>query len=99
MSKNRILIIFILFLYACRTENVETDTPLKEVSQPNVSYGTDPKQAMDIYLPAGRKASETPFLVLIHGGGWTSGDRSDFKSIVDTIKTRLPGYAVFRCCR
>ncbi|MFO0414287.1 MAG: prolyl oligopeptidase family serine peptidase [Bacteroidota bacterium] len=95
MSKNIILIYFILFLYACRTENIETDTPQKEVSQSNVSYGTDPKQAMDIYLPAGRKASETPFLVLIHGGGWTSGDRSDFKSIVDTIKTRLPGYAVF----
>ena len=95
MSKNIILIFFILFLYACRTENIEIDTPQKEVSQSNVSYGTDPKQAMDLYLPAGRKASETPFLVLIHGGGWTSGDRSDFKSIVDTIKTRLPGYAVF----
>ena len=95
MFKNITLAFLILFLYACRTENVETNNLLKELSQSNVSYGTDPKQAMDIYLPAGRKASETPFLVLIHGGGWTSGDRSDFNSIVDTIKTRLPGYAIF----
>jgi acetyl esterase/lipase len=95
MTKNILLIYFILLLNACRTENIENDIPIQELNQQNVSYGTDPKQAMDIYLPAGRNASETPFLVLIHGGGWTSGDRSDFKSIVDTIKTRLPGYAVF----
>lgn len=59
----------------------------------NVAYGTDPQQDMDIYLPAGRSVS-TPLLVLIHGGAWVSGDKSDFAPYIDSIKKYLPQYAI-----
>ncbi|MEO8583615.1 MAG: alpha/beta hydrolase, partial [Flavitalea sp.] len=59
----------------------------------DVSYGSDPKQVMDIYLPANRTSS-TRVLIIIHGGGWTSGDKSDFTSYVTEFQKRLPGYAV-----
>ena len=61
----------------------------------NVSYGTDPAQKMDVYLPAGRSASTTKVLVMIHGGAWSSGDKSDFNQFVDSLQRRLPDYAVF----
>lgn len=61
----------------------------------NVSYGEDTAQRMDIYLPAGRSTSSTPSIVLIHGGGWNSGDKSNFDTYIDTFKKRLPGYAIF----
>lgn len=61
----------------------------------NVKYGTDAKQAMDVYLPAGRSTTATPVLILIHGGGWTEGSRSDLNVFVDTLKRRLPNYAIF----
>lgn len=61
----------------------------------NVSYGKDTAQRMDIYLPAGRSAMSTPSIVLIHGGGWNSGDKADFQVYLDTFKKRLPGYAIF----
>jgi acetyl esterase/lipase len=61
----------------------------------NVSYGTDPLQDMDVYLPAGRTDSTTKVIIMIHGGGWTSMDKSDFTEYVDSIKKRLPGYAIF----
>ncbi len=32
---------------------------------------------------------------MIHGGAWSSGDKADFTAFVDTMKRRLPGYAVF----
>ena len=32
---------------------------------------------------------------MIHGGGWTSGDKADFTAFVDTLKRRLPEYAIF----
>ena len=35
----------------------------------DVSYGSFPSSKMDVYLPAGR-SKESPFVVLIHGGGW-----------------------------
>lgn len=61
----------------------------------DTSYGADAKQKMDIYLPAGRTTTSTKVLILIHGGGWTGGDKSDFATILDTLKQRLPGYAIF----
>lgn len=61
----------------------------------NVSYGTDSLQRMDIYLPAGRSAGNTKSIVLIHGGGWNAGSKNDFGSYIDTLKKRLPDYAIF----
>ncbi len=61
----------------------------------NEAYGTDAKQKMDIYLPANRRTDSTKVLILIHGGGWTQGDKADFAAVIDTLKQRLPGYAIF----
>lgn len=41
---------------------------------PNVAYGTDPAQKMDVYLPAGFTGLR-PGVALIHGGGWQAGDK------------------------
>ncbi|HMD00582.1 MAG TPA: alpha/beta hydrolase [Ferruginibacter sp.] len=61
----------------------------------DVAYGTDAKQTMDIYLPAGRRSDSTKIMVMIHGGGWTSGDKSDFNTAIDSLKQRLPDYGIF----
>jgi acetyl esterase/lipase len=61
----------------------------------NIPYGSDPDQIMDIYLPANRSIVSTKILVMIHGGGWTTGDKSDFNDYIDTLKKDLPDYAVF----
>ncbi len=68
--------------------------PLAAESQMNVSYGSDAQQKMDIYLPAGRSSS-TKVIILIHGGAWNQGDKSDFNTYVDTLKKRLPDWAIF----
>lgn len=60
----------------------------------NVTYGSDASQKMDIYLPEGRTSSSTKVVVLIHGGAWSSGDKSDLNVYVDTLKKRLPDYAI-----
>lgn len=64
-------------------------------SKLDVAYGKDSLQRMDIYLPAGRTTTETKSLILIHGGGWNSGDKSNFAAYIDSFKHRLPGYAIF----
>ncbi|NTS42914.1 alpha/beta hydrolase [Flavisolibacter sp. BT320] len=61
----------------------------------NVAYGSDSLQKMDIYLPANRTSESTKSLVLIHGGGWTSGSKSDFAGYIDSLRNRLPRYAIF----
>lgn len=90
-------IIFFLVIAVVSCNKNDTIAPEQQsaVSFKNVSYGSDPKQKMDIYLPAERNTSSTKALVLIHGGGWNSGDKSDFDAYVDTLKRRDPSYAIF----
>lgn len=41
------------------------------------SYGSHPKQALDVYLP--RNPQNAPVLVMLHGGGWHVGDKANSK--------------------
>lgn len=65
---------------------------LPAVSFLDQSYGNDGEQKMDIYLPAFR-SSRTRLMVIIHGGGWSSGDKADFDSYITEFQKRLPHYA------
>lgn len=60
----------------------------------DLAYGTDAEQKMDLYLPTGRSSNETPIMVLIHGGAWYEGDKSDFDVYVTELKERLPHFAI-----
>lgn len=61
----------------------------------NVAYGTHAQQKMDVYLPAQRSAATTKVMIMIHGGAWNAGDKSDFTPYVDSMKKRDPAYAIF----
>lgn len=59
----------------------------------NVSYGPDTDQVYDIYLPEGR-TSETKVMILVHGGGWSSGDKSSMNYLVDLYRNDFPNLAL-----
>ena len=81
-------------LFGCKKDDSAVNSVLPELNTANVSYGTDAQQKMDVYLPSGRTTTTTKTLILIHGGGWSTGDKSDFNTYVDTMKRRLPDYAI-----
>jgi acetyl esterase/lipase len=39
----------------------------------DIPYGSDPQQALDLFLPAAPTAA--PMVLFIHGGGWSEGDK------------------------
>ncbi|NQX76103.1 alpha/beta hydrolase [Gilvibacter sp.] len=94
----------LLLLWACSSDEQTNDTstddevtielPLEASVQLEVSYGADPLQRYDLYLPAGRTALTTKVIVLVHGGGWVSGDKEDMTPFIDLIQTELPQYAI-----
>lgn len=59
----------------------------------NEQYGTDSRQTMDVYLPAGRSTTDTPLLIYIHGGAWIDGDKSEFLQVKPVLEKEFPGYA------
>lgn len=91
-------VFFLLVLASCSKSDTGggTGTTIAEKTMLNVSYGTDPLQKMDIYLPANRNITATKVLIYIHGGGWITGDKADLTAAdIDTLKKRVPDYAIF----
>jgi acetyl esterase/lipase len=82
----------IVLLVSCKKSDPVNQTPAKTIN--NVSYGANTTQQMDLYLPAGRSNDSTKTIVMIHGGAWVSGDKSDFASYIPVIQQRFPRYAI-----
>lgn len=68
--------------------------PIEAVSFKNVSYGSNAQQVYDIYLPEGRTDTTTKVVMLIHGGGWTEGDKDDMENFVALIQREHPNHAI-----
>ena len=96
--KNLLFALVITSSFISCSKDATTPAPLNIAAKTmnDTSYGVNALQKMDIYLPANRSTATTKVIILIHGGGWTSGDKSDFISLglIDTLKKRLPDYAI-----
>ncbi|MBO6881749.1 alpha/beta hydrolase [Winogradskyella sp.] len=73
--------------------NPEALNPIVAYEEFNISYGSDSDQVFDLYLPANR-SSNTKTVILVHGGGWTAGDKADMNAFKDYIKTQMTDYAM-----
>lgn len=64
-------------------------TPATSVQARTIAYGSDPEQAVDVYLPEGaRPAAGYPLIVFVHGGGWRNGDRSMVQAKPDAFMAK-----------
>ena len=91
-----ILLSFLSFhFFSCSNENVEVSENISMLYKEmlDVSYGSDGKQTYDIYLPKDRNSS-TKVMILVHGGSWTSGDKSDMNALKDLYRQNLPNLAI-----
>ena len=59
----------------------------------DLSYGSDPAQKIDVYLP--RDAKQAPILIMVHGGAWMLGDKGNTGVVANKVLHWLPlGYIV-----
>jgi len=90
---------FLVLYLGCSKDNPDEPTPTTEPEVVeayvalNVSYGSDENQVFDIYLPENRTTS-TKTIILIHGGSWVSGDKSDMNTIKSFISTLHPNVGI-----
>lgn len=89
------LFFLVLLIFACGDEEVEVQEEFSiAVEDFDISYGNNELQTYDLFLPAGRSSATTDLVLLIHGGSWISGDKSDIDGIVDLLQTTMPDYAI-----
>lgn len=91
-----IISVFIIFGCSKEVENIENPNlldPSKAYEELNIAYGSNVNQKFDLYLPANRTSS-TKVVILVHGGGWSTGDKSDMTFLKDLILQDFPNLAV-----
>lgn len=76
------------FLLSCKKDK---ESPAAGKVITDVSFGDDAKQKMDVYLPEGRN-EQTPVVVMLHGGGFVAGDKSEFSARAEQFSAK--GFAV-----
>lgn len=54
----------------------------------DLAYGPSPRQAIDVYLPAG--ATAAPLVVMVHGGAWRFGDKAESRVVDNKVARWLP---------
>ena len=99
MKCTLVVLVAILSLTSCKKDDsapgIDINPTVNAVSLSNVSYGSASLQKMDVYLPANRSTAQTKAIIMIHGGGWTTGDKADYKKFADTLQKRFSDHAVF----
>lgn len=59
--------------------------------------GADRKEKLDLYLPHGQPRKDRPAVVFIHGGGFTGGDKAEYRSASVSADLAREGYVVVSC--
>lgn len=83
-------------LVSCKKDNGDDELykATESYTLTNIGYSGHVQQNMDIYLPANRNSSKTKVIVLIHGGSWNSGDKTELNEYFNMLKTFFPNYAI-----
>lgn len=92
--KNILVVTIFALLFSCKKETGSSAPVLSAETLTNQAYGMDAAQKMDIYLPAGRSPDSTKLIVMIHGGAWVTGDKTDFANFIPILQQRLASYAI-----
>ena len=94
MSMNKcigILLLIILFS-GCKEKTINLGKDISFDQEMDVSYGKDPQQKLDLYIPKNKDSIKGVF-VMIHGGGWKSGNKTNLTFFTLSLMQKLPDYA------
>lgn len=57
--------------------------------QLDVAYGKEEGQTMDIYYPINGDQAVEKVMIMVHGGGFVAGDKSDFTEVVKALRVNF----------
>ncbi len=96
MKKNiRIIVLFptLLFLWiSCAEKKVKLGKDIGFDKEENIHYGNSSGQVMDLYIPDTKTSKEKDVFIMIHGGGWHSGNKSQLTFFTLSMMKRFPDH-------
>ena len=83
-------------LAASAYASVDSANPIFRLS--DVPFlGEARKEKLDLYFPGGSARADRPAVVFIHGGGFTGGDKAEYRSASVSADLARAGYVVVSC--
>ncbi|WP_426663270.1 alpha/beta hydrolase [Rhodanobacter aciditrophus] len=55
----------------------------------DIAYGNDAQERFDVYLPE-RPVHDAPVIFMVHGGGWTRGDKNTLRVVQNKVARWVP---------
>lgn len=87
------IICFIFFiLTACKENKISLGNNISFSKEINIHYGNNSEQVMDLYIPDKQFIGERDVFIMIHGGGWRGGDKSQLTLFMLSMMQRFPDH-------
>ncbi|WP_137905037.1 alpha/beta hydrolase [Chryseobacterium sp. 2VB] len=96
MKKDIKIILISLSLFflwtACKEKKIKLGKDIHFDKEENIHYGNNPEQVMDLYIPSARTNKEKDVFIMIHGGGWRAGDKSQLTFFTLSMMQKFPDH-------
>jgi len=79
-----LLVLLMTLVSSCVKDPVDKVPDRELFIETDASYGPDSRQRMTVALPEGRD-EKTPIVILIHGGAWIAGDKTDLAGMQQVL--------------
>ncbi len=90
----------VIAISGCEKLGIETNksylnSPIKGYNEKmDVEFGKVKNLTLDLHLPVAEDSTPAEVVILLHGGGWVSGDKSFLKPTVDLLKDERKNLAI-----
>lgn len=81
-----------LLLTDCKDKKISFNNQVSFNKEENVPYGNHSRQVMDLYFPDKNLAKEREVFIIIHGGGWRAGDKSQLTFFTLSLMKKFPDH-------
>ncbi len=96
MKRKSAFILLSLCLYfllaSCKEKKITIGNSITFDKEENIHYGNDSEQVMDLYIPHKKSTEKRDVFIIIHGGGWRSGDKSQLTFFTLSMMQRFPDH-------
>ncbi|REC49133.1 alpha/beta hydrolase [Chryseobacterium pennipullorum] len=79
-------------LINCKDKTISFDNKVSFNKEENISYGNHSSQIMDLYMPVQNADIKRDVIIMIHGGGWRSGNKSQLTFFGLSLMKKFPWY-------
>lgn len=84
-------ILLFYLLISCKEKKVSIGNIHFEKNE-DIHYGNDAEQVMDLYLPYGNPSQKRDVFIIIHGGGWRAGNKSQLTFFTLSLMKKFPDH-------